>query len=702
MNPVVSTDKIMEQIVETARQNREKYGVASCEESGTLKECIDKAASLYEYRYGSFSGGKLKAGIKKVLSLFIRPAARPLLDQQTELNKSIVQGLKQIQLSMECDRPDVIKRVNESVDLHEKSLNNMHKKLDHIEKSMKVFLFLILPAVVMVGGLSGCSSAAKGDEAVVEEKVEGGVVESIEELEGQKVAVIAHRGYPTVQPENTLSAFLAAMDIGTDYIELDVQQSLDEEIVVFHDDTMARVTGAEGTIADYTLAQLKEMDAGSFFSPNCAGEKIPTLDEVFKLIQGELPGYESIRTSKADDMKIYLELKDIGDNNSFVEKVVSIVEANGFRDRVIYASFNYDYLKHIKELDSDYKVLYNNTSGKSTLCTEYPADYYGLYIEAVNEKLVRTLHDAGSKVFVWTVDSATAMKNVMNMGVDGIVTNNTGLGMVAVNRRFTGVMDELESAITLPWLYHGDETDADYVVQGFTDAKGTLVVSAYDKKGEKNSIVYFMSPSGAYLGKADLCMQAHVGGIAYDEQNDLLWSTAADGHVVAMPWQDIRSGSFAGDFVSDFDAELVNHNDSKVASFIGIYADDLYVGSYMVGKDGILKRYDISDPANPVLKSEAEIPECIQGITIYRDALDGAEYMILSQSQETNDAHLLTFKYGEATKKFDSPIASELLPEGTENIQMTAAGLYVLFDSGSKPYRETAIVPNDKLYLLRR
>jgi len=55
MNPVVSTDKIMEQIVETARQNREKYGVASCEESGTLKECIDKAASLYEYRYGSFS-----------------------------------------------------------------------------------------------------------------------------------------------------------------------------------------------------------------------------------------------------------------------------------------------------------------------------------------------------------------------------------------------------------------------------------------------------------------------------------------------------------------------------------------------------------------------------------------------------------------------------------------------------------------------
>lgn len=518
----------------------------------------------------------------------------------------------------------------------------------------------------------------------------------------ETIAVIGHRGYPAVKPENTLSSFLAAKDIGDDYIELDVQESSDGEIVVFHDNTLARITGAEGAIADYTLSELQAMDAGSFFSASCAGEQIPTLRDALKLVKGEFPGYKSIRSTAKGDMKVYLELKDIGPNEEFVSKVVDIVNEEGMSDRVIYASFQYDYLSQIKNIDNNNLTLLNTSVWKESYITDYSADYYGLYMEIVNQGIVRQIHDADRKAFVWTVDTPEAVRNVIRMGADGVVTNDSGMAIVAVNTRFDSFFDKYESALHLPFLYYGDSDDANYVVQGFTNARGNLLISAYDKTGSKNSVVYVMNRAGSLIRKVDMGTMAHVGGLAYDEDNDLLWITGPDGRVMAASWNEVSDGSFSGGYVSDFDAELVNHNGGKVASFIGMYDGFLYVGSYTIGMSGILRKYDVSEPVNPVLVYEAEIPECIQGVTVYHDVVDDAEYMILSQSRETNDAHLLTFKYDEKLKGYDKPIFSELLPEGTENIQMTAEGLYVLFESGSKPYRETAIVPNDKLYLIRR
>ena len=94
------------------------------------------------------------------------------------------------------------------------------------------------------------------------------------------VLVIAHRGASDKFPENTLTAFRAAIDMGADSVELDVILSQDGTVVVIHDDSVDRTTDGSGTVADLALAELKALDAGSWFGPEHAGERIPTLQEV--------------------------------------------------------------------------------------------------------------------------------------------------------------------------------------------------------------------------------------------------------------------------------------------------------------------------------------------------------------------------------------------------------------------------------------
>src|SRR5512136_1224893 len=99
---------------------------------------------------------------------------------------------------------------------------------------------------------------------------------------------IGHRGASAAAPQNTLAAFRKAMELGADGVELDVQLSADGAVVVIHDFTVDKATDGTGRVAAKTLAELKALDAGSRFSPQFAGERIPTLAEVFEAIDGKL------------------------------------------------------------------------------------------------------------------------------------------------------------------------------------------------------------------------------------------------------------------------------------------------------------------------------------------------------------------------------------------------------------------------------
>ncbi len=304
--------------------------------------------------------------------------------------------------------------------------------------------------------------------------------------EGRLPAIIAHQGYSSEFPENTLAAFEGALDIGVDYIELDVQLTKDGQAVIFHDDDLKRITGVEGRVSEYTYDELRGLDAGSWFSSSFAGERIPSLREALELIS-------------SSECSVYLELKYIGEGDGgFEETVLDMVKECGMLEKCVFASFKYEYLLHLKELDSGVAILYNTVSGKATLPDEFPADYYGISVESVTEDTISAVHKAGKQAFVWTANTPAQMQNVQDMGADGIVTNCPGILKVVRQPEYEYLVESYEDSITMPGLYEPDlpEWCQDMIVQGFTKAGSLLAVSAYSRSGAEQ---IQMTARGMYL-----------------------------------------------------------------------------------------------------------------------------------------------------------------------------------------------------------
>lgn len=150
--------------------------------------------------------------------------------------------------------------------------------------------------------------------------------------------IFAHRGSAGTHPENTMAAYIEAERVGADGLEMDVHLTKDNQLVVIHDDTVNRTTNGSGMVRNHTLAELKKLDAGSWFSPSFQLEKIPTLKEVLEFIQN-------------NKMILNIELKYATlDYVDFEEKVIQAVEAYNLVDRVIISSFNHEGLKKVNEL----------------------------------------------------------------------------------------------------------------------------------------------------------------------------------------------------------------------------------------------------------------------------------------------------------------------------------------------------------------
>ncbi len=543
-----------------------------------------------------------------------------------------------------------------------------------------IFLCVLLVSSA-VGSWQEPEAADEGSEAMQNEPVQNEPM--------QVMQVAAHRGYASVFPENTMAAFAGALDLGVDYIETDVQMTKDGRIVLFHDSDLKRITGCKGAVADYTFRELSKMDAGKWFSNAYEGERIPKLRQMLELVRDS-------------DVKIYLELKDIGAAEGFAEAVYAEVQKAGMTQRCVFASFRYEYLMRLKELDPACLVLYNACSGNVNLPEEFPADFYGLSAACANVRVIEAIHAHAGQVFVWTVDTPQQIKNIRAMGADGIVTNEPGLAKIMVRPEYTFLADRFERSITMPGLYgKGLEAYADTVVQGFTRTADRLVISAYRTTKTADSILWITDWNGNLLSITDLGFSAHTGGIAYDEAHDLLWVTGPEGKVFGISWTEILNGTYAGGIQVCFDAGLTNHSGAKVASFLTLYGGELYVGSYVDGAAGRLNRYGLDDVFHPQLLSTTDIPQRIQGVTFQEDVATGQRHMLLSQGYQMEDAYLMRFVYEEGATVYDQPPECWLLPEGAEQILMTPEGLYILFESSARPYRDTARIRNDQIYVIR-
>ena len=224
------------------------------------------------------------------------------------------------------------------------------------------------------------------------------------------VQVVAHRGYSGAYPENTLSAFAGAYAHGAKTVEFDVRKTKDGELVIYHDDTLEKVNGGETTIADHTYQELLELDAGEWYSEEFARERIPTLDQVLDLLQ-------------STNMRIFCELKDIGEDPQFAGQVYDKVQQHGLLDKVVFLSFNYEYLAGIKAINPDQPIMKLASFGKSTLPTKYPAEYYGVNMKTLTPRTVRAIHEAGGKVYSYAPETKGQMLSLQRLGVDGVITD---------------------------------------------------------------------------------------------------------------------------------------------------------------------------------------------------------------------------------------------------------------------------------------
>ncbi|MFC2028612.1 glycerophosphodiester phosphodiesterase [Chloroflexota bacterium] len=231
--------------------------------------------------------------------------------------------------------------------------------------------------------------------------------------------VIAHRGASLIAPENTLSAFKLAEELKADAIELDVKLTSDRQVVVIHDYTVDRTTNGTGKVSDKSLAEIKELDAGGTFNDKYSGEKIPTLREVFELL--------------GDQIRLNIELTNYSSPlDRLVHEVHKIINEFNFQDTILISSFLPSNLKLVRKLMPGipcglltFPGLLGWLSRKLTRQSYYEALH--IHVKDIDEKEIKKVHLSGKNIYTWTINSKKGMKEALNMGVDGIFTDDPAL-----------------------------------------------------------------------------------------------------------------------------------------------------------------------------------------------------------------------------------------------------------------------------------
>lgn len=236
---------------------------------------------------------------------------------------------------------------------------------------------------------------------------------------GDNFVVIGHRGASAYYPENTMGAFKAAYDMGAEMIEMDILLSKDGIPVVIHDETLNRTTSGKGKVVDYTYEELANLDAGSWFGEKHSHERIPTLEEVLIFARGKIALNIEIKAEAVTD-----ELK-----NGIEEKAYELVKKYDMKDHVLFSSFDYRSVAHLKELDVNIAVglLYDKQQsegmGPKQLVDTYEADAFNCSYRQFSKKWAKEAAGANIPVFVYTVNSERKMRKMIKRGVNGIFSD---------------------------------------------------------------------------------------------------------------------------------------------------------------------------------------------------------------------------------------------------------------------------------------
>ncbi|ACL70066.1 glycerophosphodiester phosphodiesterase [Halothermothrix orenii] len=229
----------------------------------------------------------------------------------------------------------------------------------------------------------------------------------------EHVNIIGHRGAAGLAPENTQISFEMASQSGIDGVEFDVQMTKDKKLVVIHDHDVKRITKEDGLVKDFTLTEIKKLDAGGYFSPEYKGQQILTLEETLDLVKD----FNIINLEIKNGPVIYPEIE---------EKVIYVIKQFKLEDKIIISSFNHYTLNKIKQIEPDIKtgVLYMaglyqpwEYINKIKAWSAHP------YFAGVRPEIVRGCQKKGVNVIVFGVNDDHVIEKLIKMGVDGIITD---------------------------------------------------------------------------------------------------------------------------------------------------------------------------------------------------------------------------------------------------------------------------------------
>ena len=253
----------------------------------------------------------------------------------------------------------------------------------------------------------------------------------------EDVAVTAHRGDSRHAPENSMAAFRAAYEAGTDFVELDVQRTRDGAIVVIHDGDLMRMGGDPRKVKDLTLAEIETIDIGSKRGPQYAGEHVPTLAEVIDYARGKF--------------RINIELKYNVPDPQLAAAVVALLREKQFLDQVVITSLDHASLRQVEKLQPSLETGLIVTAAVGNVI-KTDTDFVSLNSARATASLVDQAKAAGKKVHVWTVNKPEVMLRMIERDVDNIITDDPAT-LVRVMRERNGLTPQEQVGLRLRVLF---------------------------------------------------------------------------------------------------------------------------------------------------------------------------------------------------------------------------------------------------------
>lgn len=306
----------------------------------------------------------------------------------------------------------------------------MRRGLKNNRRVKYLLSLTLLGGALGAGALYGVLAWSEGEPATAREVFRN---------EAMRPLIIAHRGGAGLWPENTIHAFEGARSLGVDIIETDVRSTKDGVLVVLHDGTLERTTDGAGRVGDMTLGELKKLDAAFRFSPDGGrtyplrgrGIRVPTLEEVFKALP---------------EMRFNIEPKQ--DAPSIVEPLCALIRKEGMTDKIIVGSFSNSVLAEFRRACPEVATSASPTEVSKFLAMQ-KAGLDGAYspsmqamqvpeyaggLHVLTAGFVEAAHRRNLEVHAWTVNDEEAMRRLLALGVDGIMTDYPDRLMALVGR----------------------------------------------------------------------------------------------------------------------------------------------------------------------------------------------------------------------------------------------------------------------------